>query len=174
MDQESTGVLLQALVFAAHKHRDQRRKGTDQAPYINHLIEVTDLLWRVGGVRDQNLLAAAVLHDSIEDTQTTPDEIRAKFGQAVADLVQEVTDDKQLPKPERKRLQVEHARSKSPQAKQLKIADKISNVGDMRKYPPADWSQERVQEYLDWARQVVEGLRGVNPALEAEFDRLYE
>jgi (p)ppGpp synthase/HD superfamily hydrolase len=173
MDEDLAGILLEALVFAAHKHRDHRRKDPDHSPYINHLIDVAELLWRVGGMRDTTLLVAAVLHDTIEDTHTSPDEIRSAFGQQVLDLVLEVTDDKQLPKAERKRLQVEHAPHKSALAKQLKIADKISNVRDILKSPPPDWPTERCQEYMDWARQVVDGLRGSNPALEAEFDRLY-
>ena len=173
MESVDTGLVLQALVFAAHKHRDHRRKDPDHSPYINHLIEVTDLLYRVGGVRDTALLVAAVLHDTIEDTHTSPEEIRAAFGQQVLDLVLEVTDDKSLPKAERKRLQVEHAPNRSLAAKQLKLADKISNVRDILKSPPPDWPPERCQEYLDWARQVVAGLRGSNPALEAEFDALY-
>lgn len=173
MDENQAGMILQALAFAARKHRDHRRKDPFHSPYINHLIEVADILWRVGGVRDKALLVAAVLHDSIEDTPTTPDEIRACFGQEVLDLVLEVTDDKQLPKDERKRLQVEHAPSRSLAAKQLKLADKISNVRDIMGSPPLDWPVERCQYYLDWARQVVDGLRGANPALEAEFDRLY-
>ena len=174
MEDAQAGILLEAFVFAAHKHRDHRRKDPDHSPYINHLIEVTDILWRVGGVRSTPLLVAAVLHDTIEDTHTSPDEIRSAFGQEVLDLVLEVTDDKQLPKAERKRLQVEHAPQKSQLAKQLKIADKISNVGDIIKNPPPDWPAERCQEYLDWARQVVDGLRGSNLALEADFDRLYK
>lgn len=173
MDENQAGVILQALAFAARKHRDHRRKDPAHSPYINHLIEVADILWRVGGVRDTALLAAAILHDSIEDTPTTPHEIQACFGQEVLNLVLEVTDDKRLPKEERKRLQVEHAPSRSLAAKQLKLADKISNVRDIMRSPPLDWPVERCQDYLDWARRVVDGLRGANPALEAEFDRLY-
>ncbi len=173
MESVDTGIILQALAFAAHKHRDHRRKDPDHSPYINHLIDVADLLYRVGGVRDTALLVAAVLHDTIEDTHTSPEEIRAAFGQQVLDLVLEVTDDKALPKAERKRLQVEHAPNRSLPAKQLKLADKISNVRDILHNPPPDWPLERCQEYLDWARQVVDGLRGANPALEAEFDALY-
>lgn len=165
---------MKALVFAAQKHRDQRRKDPAHSPYINHLIEVTELLWRVGGVREPDVLIAAVLHDSIEDTRTAPHEIRDAFGQAVLDLVLEVSDDKSLPKAERKQLQVEHAPHKSQPAKQIKLADKICNVRDILLNPPPDWPPERCQEYLDWARRVVAGLRGASPALEAEFDRLYE
>jgi len=173
MDDLDPGILLKALSFAAHKHRDHRRKDPEHSPYINHLIDVVEVLWRVGGVRDQRALIAAVLHDSIEDTHTSPDEIRALFGQEVLDLVLEVTDDKSLPKVLRKQLQVEHAAQKSLLAKQIKLADKICNVRDVLQNPPADWSAERCQDYLGWARQVVAGLRGANPALEAEFDRLY-
>jgi len=173
LEDKDVGVFLKALVFAAHKHRDHRRKDPSHSPYVNHLIEVADLLWRVGGVRDPALLMAAVLHDSIEDTHTSPAEIREYFGKEVLDLVLEVTDDKSLPQAVRKRLQVEHAAGISLRAKQLKIADKISNVRDIMITPPPDWSEQRRQEYLDWARQVVDRVRGANPALETEFDRLF-
>lgn len=164
---------LAALQFAADRHRDQRRKGPDHQPYVNHLIDVVELLWRVGQVRDPVILIAALLHDSIEDTSATPAEIAGLFGEEVLAVVLEVTDDKTLPKAERKRLQVERAPHKSLRARQLKLADKISNVRDVQRNPPAEWPSERCDEYLDWARQVVAGLRGANPALEAEFDQLF-
>lgn len=173
MDDRSFGQFLDALLFAAERHSSQRRKGLDHQPYINHLIQVTGLLWQVGGVRDPVTLTAGLLHDSIEDTGASPQEIGARFGGEVLALVLEVTDDKSLPKSERKRLQVEHAPHKSLRAKQVKLADKISNVRDVIANPPADWSPERRQEYLEWARQVVAGLRGANPLLESEFDRLF-
>src|SRR5512146_1845923 len=173
MEDKDFGVILQALVFAAHKHRDHRRKDPNHSPYVNHLIEVTDLLWRVGGVRDSVLLTAAVLHDSIEDTHTSPAEIREYFGKEVLELVLEVSDDKSLPQVVRKRLQVEHAAHLSRRARQLKVADKISNVRDIMNNPPPDWPEQRQREYLEWAREVVDKVRGANPALEAEFDRLF-
>lgn len=164
--------IFQALAYAAGQHKDQRRKGGDQTPYINHPIEVAELLYRVGKVREVDLLVAAILHDTVEDTTTTPEEIETLFGSEVRDLVMEVTDDKSLPKAERKRLQVVHAADRSQLAKQLKLADKICNVRDVIFQPPADWSDERRVEYVAWAAAVVAGLRGVNPALEAEFDRI--
>jgi guanosine-3',5'-bis(diphosphate) 3'-pyrophosphohydrolase len=165
---------LTALHFAADRHRDQRRKGPDHQPYVNHLIDVVDLLWRVGQVRDPVTLTAALLHDAIEDTGVTPAEIDQQFGAEVLGVVLEVTDDKSLSKAERKRLQVEHAPHKSLRARQVKLADKISNVRDVLGNPPADWSAGRRQDYLDWAQAVVAGLRGANPALEAEFDSLFD
>ncbi|MEX2205261.1 MAG: HD domain-containing protein [Myxococcota bacterium] len=164
--------LLAALRFAAEKHRSQKRKGTDASPYINHPIEVAELLARVGGVRDVELLAAAILHDTIEDTETTPDELEAAFGARVCCLVAEVTDDKSLPKAERKKLQEEHAPQLSRDAKQLKLGDKISNVREIGAAPPADWSLERRREYIAWARSVVDGCRGANAALERHFDSI--
>jgi guanosine-3',5'-bis(diphosphate) 3'-pyrophosphohydrolase len=172
IDDTIPGEALRALVFAAGKHRDQRRKDAERSPYINHPLEVVELLWRLGGVRDAVTLAAAALHDTVEDTATRPEEIEALFGPAVRDLVLEVSDDKSLPKDVRKRLQVEHAAHKSTRAKMLKLADKITNVRDILSRPPADWSQQRRVEYVQWARDVVAGLRGANPALEAEFDRV--
>jgi guanosine-3',5'-bis(diphosphate) 3'-pyrophosphohydrolase len=148
----------------------QRRKDTDASPYINHAIEVAELLAAVGGVTDLELLQAAVLHDTLEDTQTSRDELQAQFGLKVRSLVEEVTDDKRLPHTERKRLQVEHAPSLSDQAKELKVADKICNVRDLGRSAPKGWSLERCLEYLDWAERVVGGCRGVNAALDASFD----
>jgi len=169
---ESTGLLLKALRFAAEKHSNQRRKDAHGSPYINHPIQVAEILWRVGDVRDTTLLVASLLHDTIEDTGTTPDEIEADFGADVLALVLEVTDDKSLPKQVRKQLQVEHAPHKTPSAKLLKLADKISNVQDIISSPPKDWSRERRQEYLLWTEKVVAGLRGVNEKLDIQYDEL--
>jgi guanosine-3',5'-bis(diphosphate) 3'-pyrophosphohydrolase len=169
----STGevtLLLTALRLAADKHRLQRRKDREASPYINHPIEVAELLWRIGGVRDVVTLAAALLHDTLEDTSTTPLEIQQLCGSAVLALVQEVTDDKSLPKQQRKQLQVEKAHYHSTPAKYIKLADKICNVHDISHFPPQEWSQQRRQEYLEWSAQVVAGLRGINSALEAYYD----
>lgn len=166
----STTALLEALHFAATKHRDQRRKDKEASPYINHPIRVAQLLASEGGVTDLVTLQAAILHDTVEDTETTPEELERLFGPAVRQLVAEVTDDKSLPKAERKRLQIEHTPHLSPQAKQLKIADKTANVQDITASPPASWPLERQREYLDWADRVVAGCRGYNPALEAVYD----
>ncbi len=169
---ESTGLVLKALRFSAEKHRDQRRKDAKSSPYINHPIQVAETLWTVGGVRDANLLVAAILHDTIEDTGTQPGEIKTEFGEDVLALVLEVTDDKSLPKPVRKQLQVDNAPHKTQSAKLLKLADKISNVQDIIASPPKDWSLERQKEYLLWTEKVVAGLRGVNKALETYYDNL--
>jgi guanosine-3',5'-bis(diphosphate) 3'-pyrophosphohydrolase len=162
--------LLSAVAFAARKHSAQRRKDPQATPYINHPITVTELLARVGGVEDLALLQAALLHDTIEDTTTTPEELDALFGHEVRQLVQEVTDDKSLPKAERKRLQIVHAPDLSSRAKLLKLADKIANLMDLTPTVPASWPPQRKREYLDWAEQVAKSLRGINPALEELFD----
>lgn len=167
---ENTGQLLEAIRFAADKHRDQRRKDRDHSPYINHPIEVTQLLWEVGGVRDADVLVAAVLHDTVEDTETRPEEISSRFGEKVLSLVMEVTDDKDLPKGERKRLQIEHAPHISFGAKLIKLSDKSCNIRNMITMPPADWPLKRRQEYLLWSEKVVAGLRGTNAALEEYYD----
>lgn len=169
---DSTGLILKAMRFSAEKHKDQRRKDARAAPYINHPIEVAEILWRLGEVRDTTLLLASILHDTIEDTDTTTDEIRAEFGEEVLALVLEVTDDKSLPKQKRKALQVENAPHKTSKAKLLKLADKISNVQGIVSSPPKDWSLERKQEYLLWTEKVVAGLRGVNQSLEGHYDNL--
>ncbi len=162
--------LLTALRFAAQMHSRQRRKDSDASPYINHPIAVAEILASVGGVTDLAMLQAAILHDTIEDTKTTTQELDEQFGQKVRLLVQEVTDDKSLPKEERKRLQVEHATHLSNGAKQIKLADKICNMGDISPTEPAGWPLQRKREYLEWAEKVIAGCRGCSPQLEQHFD----
>jgi (p)ppGpp synthase/HD superfamily hydrolase len=165
-------LLLKAVGFAADKHRDQRRKDKDASPYINHPIGVAQLLAAVGGVTDLPTLIAAILHDTVEDTDATFSELEDVFGLDVRIIVEEVTDDKSLRKEERKRLQIEHAQRLSERAKQIKIADKICNVCDVTHTPPQNWSLERRREYLLWAEKVVAGCRGSNMSLEHHFDEV--
>jgi len=167
---EGTRLVTRAVRFAAERHADQRRKGLRQHPYFNHLAEVADLLSEAIEGDDAALIAAAYLHDTIEDTQTGIDELRAQFGPDIASLVMEVTDDKSLPKMERKRLQIVTAPKKSPRAKLLKIADATSNVRTLTLDPPTDWDTDRMQDYVDWAGQVISHCRGSNPVLDAAFD----
>ena len=169
--QAALEMLFQALSFAADKHRDQRRKGVDAVPYINHPIEVAELILRVGKIDDPNILAAAVLHDTLEDTETTPTELEQAFGAQVRTYVQEVSDDKTLPKAARKQLQIDHAGQLSNGAKLIKIADKIANINDIAANPPANWPIQRRLEYLEWAEQVVKGVQGINSALEELFSQ---
>jgi GTP diphosphokinase / guanosine-3',5'-bis(diphosphate) 3'-diphosphatase len=171
---KDTKILLDAAAFAANKHTGQKRKGEGAEPYINHPLEVANLIASVGSVEDPDILQAALLHDTVEDTGTTREDLEARFGPAVAGIVMELTDDKSLPKAERKRLQVEHAPHLSDGAKIVKIADKISNITDILERPPKDWSEQRRREYVEWGVSVVAGLRGVNPALEDHFDNLVE
>jgi guanosine-3',5'-bis(diphosphate) 3'-pyrophosphohydrolase len=164
--------ILRAATFAAERHRDQRRKGRDASPYINHPLALAHLLAE-RGESDPTLLMAALLHDTVEDTATTFEDLERAFGREVADIVREVTDDKTLPKAERKRLQIEHAAHLSRGAMLVKLADKICNLEDILVSPPADWTVERKREYFDWAKAVVDPMRGVHPALEAQFDAVY-
>jgi guanosine-3',5'-bis(diphosphate) 3'-pyrophosphohydrolase len=166
--------LVQAINFAAKKHRAQKRKGADREPYINHPLEVLNLLTSVGKIEDYNILIAAVLHDTVEDTETKKEEIAEMFGAEVAEMVMELTDDKSLPKDVRKQLQIEHAPHISDGAKQIKLCDKISNIRDVSDNPPDDWSKERRAEYINWGEKVVAGLRGANENLEKHFDELIE
>jgi len=166
--------LLAAISYSAAQHRAQRRKGVEGSPYVNHPIDVANELAGVGGVDDVEILMAAVLHDTVEDTGTLPAELEQRFGTAVRRLVAEVTDDKALPKAERKRLQIEHTASMSRGAKLIKLGDKICNVREVLHDPPADWAAARKREYLDWAAAVVAGCRGTNAPLERTFDELVE
>ncbi len=166
-----TAPLLAAIAFASRKHSTQRRKGADASPYINHPIAVAHLLADPGGITDLTTLMAAVLHDTIEDTETTASELDEHFGTTVRQVVEELTDDKCLKKDVRKQLQIDHAPHLSPRAKTIKLADKIANVLDVTDSPPADWSTARRLEYFDWTEKVVAGCRGTNEALEVLYDQ---
>jgi GTP diphosphokinase / guanosine-3',5'-bis(diphosphate) 3'-diphosphatase len=155
-----------AADFAAKRHKNMRRKGLEQLPYINHLSDVACLLAAATDGTDAELVAAGWLHDTVEDTGTTPEELISNFGNDVAALVMEVTDDKSLPKAERKRLQVVKTPAKSNRAKMIKLADLTSNL---RRFPE-DWGAQRVHDYFEWADKVAGGCRGVNSRLELVFD----
>jgi (p)ppGpp synthase/HD superfamily hydrolase len=162
--------LARAYHFAAARHVNQRRKGEAAEPYMNHLTEVAELVAQATRATDPEIIVAAVLHDTVEDTETTLADIAANFGERVAELVSEVTDDKSLPKQARKDLQVAHAAHASRGAQIIKLADKTSNLRSMATSPPAGWSDERRMEYVDWARQVVDACRGADPWLAGQFD----
>lgn len=161
-----------AAAFAARKHENQRRKNAAASPYINHPIALADVLANEGGIDDVAVLCAALLHDIIEDADTTAEELQLHFGPEVAGIVMELTDDKSLEKSARKQLQIENAPHASRRAKLVKLADKICNLRDILDAPPADWSAERKMACFDWAAQVVAGLRGASPKLEAVVDAL--
>ena len=165
--------LLSAIAFAAAKHRHQRRKDADATPYINHPLQLACLLANEGGVDDVDTLMAAVLHDTVEDTETTHIELAAQFGRKVADIVAELTDDKTLLKAERKQAQIEHAPRMSVPAALVKLADKTCNIRDVAASPPAGWPLERRQEYFDWARKVVDGLPPVSKRMRDAFDAAF-
>ena len=164
--------VLRAAAFAAEKHRNQRRKDAEASPYIDHPIQLAYILVQAD-VEDPVVLAAALLHDTIEDTNTTHDEIEIVFGHQIANIVDECSDDKRLGKLERKQAQVDHAAKISREAQLVKIADKISNVSDIDGAPPAGWSLDRKREYFDWAKKVVDQMRGTHAVLEARFDAEY-
>ncbi|MEO6436451.1 MAG: HD domain-containing protein [Tepidisphaeraceae bacterium] len=166
-------LFIDALAFAAHKHRDQRRKNVAASPYINHPIALAHVLVSEGGINDIAVLCAAILHDTVEDTETSFDEIEHRFGPAIAGMVREVTDDKSLTKTRRKELQVEHAPHLSPGARLVKLADKSCNLRDVADDPPANWPRDRRVEYFEWAKRVIDGLRGTHPVLEGIFDSVY-
>jgi len=165
--------LLQTALFAAKKHSWQRRKDSTGAPYIEHPLEVAALIESVGQINDLPILQAALLHDTLEDTDTTYDELVRTFGAEVADIVREVTDDKSLPKDERKRLQIVHAPHKSRAAKTVKLADKLHNLRSLQHDAPKGWSIARIRGYFVWSHAVVQGLRGTNAGLEAALDKVF-
>jgi guanosine-3',5'-bis(diphosphate) 3'-pyrophosphohydrolase len=161
--------ITKALSFASKKHKMQRRRNMKGYPYINHPIEVVRILTVVGGVQDTDIICAAFLHDTIEDTDTTPEEIEEHFGARVRDMVLELTDDPALTSKARKQKQIDSARVKSYGAKLIKLCDKISNISDIIHEPPVFWTHKRRLEYLDWSEQVVNELAGTNEELEKLF-----
>jgi guanosine-3',5'-bis(diphosphate) 3'-pyrophosphohydrolase len=171
---KSISLVLRAAAFAADKHRHQRRKDHARTPYINHPLAVARVLAEEGGVKDPEILAAAILHDTLEDTETTRRELEREFGARIAALVSEVTDDKSLPKQRRKQLQIDHAPMKSKGAALIKIADKICNLRDLRDSPPKNWTVERRQKYRQWASDVVTALplgrHRLRPVVDAELN----
>ena len=163
-------LVLRAAAFAADKHRHQRRKDHARTPYINHPLAVARVLAEEGGVNDPEILAAAILHDTLEDTATTRRELEREFGARIAALVSEVTDDKSLPKQRRKQLQIDRAPMKSKGAALIKVADKICNLRDLRDSPPKQWTAERRQRYRRWASDVVTALPLGRHRLRRVFD----
>ena len=172
LNEDNLFLLLKAIRFASLKHNNHRRKDADKSPYINHPIAVAEMLWKTGHVRDMVTIIASVLHDTIEDTDTTPEELEKEFNLQICSVVKEVTDDKGLSKEERKRLQIENAHSKSLPARHIKLADKICNIHDLTLSPPANWSADRRMEYIRWAKDVINEMRGTNAELEKYFDNL--
>lgn len=166
-------LILTALEFSSHKHRDQRRKDNNASPYINHPISLANVLCNEGKITNAKVICAALLHDTIEDTETTEDELKIRFGKSITNIVLEVTDDKSLPKAERKLAQIEHAKHASKRAKLVKLADKICNLRDILFTPPAEWTMARKREYFDWSKAVIDEVRGTNKKLERVFDELY-
>ena len=172
-DKNELKILISAVEFAAEKHRSQRRKDVDASPYINHPIALANVLATKGNVTDLTVLCAAILHDTIEDTETNEDELRELFGDDITNVVLEVTDDKKLSKVQRKQLQIKNIAKASDKAKLVKLADKICNLNDILNYPPHDWSVERKREYFAWAEKVVNGALGKNEVLEKMFYELF-
>ncbi len=172
LDDNNLYLLLKAIRFASLKHNNQRRKDANASPYINHPIAVAETLWKIGTVRDMVTIISGILHDTIEDTDTTPEELRKEFSSEICLVVEEVSDDKNLSKGDRKRLQVENAHHISLQAKHIKLADKICNIQDIATSPPSDWATNRKLEYIKWSKDVINEIRGTNAELERCFDKL--
>ena len=170
--EENLLLLLKAIRFASLKHNNHRRKDADESPYINHPIAVAEMLCRIGKVTDMATIIAGILHDTIEDTDTTPEDLKKEFSSQICSVVEEVTDDKGLSKEDRKRLQIENANGKSLRARQIKLADKICNIQDLAVSPPSDWSEDRKIEYIRWSMDVINEIRGTNADLENYFDNL--
>lgn len=174
LDQTVFSDVVRALTFASRKHSQQRRKDVEASPYINHPIALVSILAVETGITDRDTLCAALLHDTIEDTDTSVEELVEAFGGPVTALVQEVTDDKSLPKAERKSRQIEHAAHLSQKARAVKLADKIANLRDVADHPPADWPVARRQEYFDWAKAVVDKIPDAPKPLLSLFAQIYQ
>jgi guanosine-3',5'-bis(diphosphate) 3'-pyrophosphohydrolase len=166
--------IFQVLAFAARKHSRQRRKDLEASPYINHPIDLAQVLVNEADIVEGDVICAALLHDVLEDTETSGEELEACFGPAIRRIVEEVSDDKSLSKEARKRLQIEHAGSASYAARLVKLADKLCNIRDILNAPPANWPLGRRREYLYWAKEVVDQIRGTHKGLEGLFDTAYQ
>ncbi|KAG8187597.1 hypothetical protein JTE90_029597 [Oedothorax gibbosus] len=166
--------VIKAANFAAVKHRQQKRKDPEETPYINHPLGVANILITEGHISDPNVLQAALLHDTVEDTDTSFAEIQDEFGLAVKNIVAEVTDDKSLPKDVRKKLQIEHASTVSYEAKLVKLADKLYNLRDLLRATPKGWDEKYVNDYFIWASKVVKNLLGTNAELENELRKTFK
>ncbi|XP_005989823.1 guanosine-3',5'-bis(diphosphate) 3'-pyrophosphohydrolase MESH1 [Latimeria chalumnae] len=166
--------LLEAVDFAARKHKNQRRKDPEETPFVNHPIGVARILSHEAGITDVVVLQAALLHDTVEDTDATCAEIEEHFGERVRHVVEAVTDDKRLSKEERKQLQIAHAPHSPREAKLVKLADKLYNLRDLNRSTPVGWSEQRVQEYFVWSSKVVAGLRGTSKVMEEKLDELFK
>jgi len=170
----SVGRVVKAANFAALKHINQRRKG-NESPYINHPLAVAYNIFNIGKVADADTLIAAILHDTVEDTNTTLEEIEREFCPKVRNIVHECTDDKSLPKVERKKLQIAHSFHLTREAKLVKLADKLNNLTDIATGPvPKGWHKHILQGYYVWAFFVVKGLRGTNAGLEYALDEIFK
>ena len=173
INEDDLKLLFKALTFAANRHRNQRRKDVDSSPYINHPISLVNILCNEAHVTDVVTICGALLHDTVEDTETTAEELEREFSGEIRDIVMDVTDDQNLRKEQRKQAQIDHATEISDRAKLVKLADKISNMRDVLDNPPADWSLQRRQAYFDWSLQVINQLRGTHAGLETLFDEVY-
>lgn len=169
-----SAAILRAATFAATQHGIQKRKDKTGLPYINHPLGVAEILARVAQVADPLTLQAALLHDTVEDTDTTPEDLEREFGPKVRAIVMEVTDDDSLPKLERKQKQIDNAPNLSHEARLIRIADKIYNCSEIRPDCPHEWSLEKKRAYLSWAETVVSKIRGAHPGLERLFDETVE
>jgi GTP diphosphokinase / guanosine-3',5'-bis(diphosphate) 3'-diphosphatase len=169
---KNIALMIKALAFSAGKHRDQRQDDAAASPYINHPIALANLLIEVG-VTDNKVICAALLHDTLEDTATTYAELKAHFGKKISDTVLAVSDDKSLSDAERRRIQIAHAKTANKRAKLVKLADKTCNLRDIIHSPPVGWNMKRKRDYFDWAKAVVDEMRGVNKKLEKAFDKAY-
>jgi guanosine-3',5'-bis(diphosphate) 3'-pyrophosphohydrolase len=173
IEENDLKLILKALEFSARKHKNQRRKDVEASPYINHPISLANILCNEAHVTDVNVICGALLHDTIEDTETEPEELQDEFGVEIKDIVMDVTDDTSLHRHERKQAQIDHAPHISREAKLVKLADKISNLRDVSSNPPPSWSLDRRQEYFEWAKKVIDQLRGTDAQLESIFDTAY-
>ena len=168
----AVSVVTRAAFFAAEAHKGQHRK-SDNSPYVNHPLGVANMIVVLGNVTNENVVAAAMLHDTIEDTKITEQDILTHFGETIAHIVLEVTDDKSLPQVTRKKFQIDHAHAKSYEAKLVKLADKLHNLTSLLSLPPGGWCRDRIQGYFVWSKFVIDELRGTNEGLEKALDDVF-
>jgi GTP diphosphokinase / guanosine-3',5'-bis(diphosphate) 3'-diphosphatase len=174
LERSQIALVVRAVAFAAIKHRDQRRRDGAATPYVNHVIAVADALANEGGIRDAAVICAALLHDVLEKTDASSQELRQLFGMKIADTVAELTDDYSLPKTERKQRQIDAMPGLSREAQQVRLADKLCNLRDVLAGSPVEWSNARKSRYVAHAQRVLCRIDGICPPLERKVTEVLE
>ncbi|EFO18322.1 hypothetical protein LOAG_10172 [Loa loa] len=167
---DGISLIIEAVDLAARRHRQQRRKDAAQTPYVNHPIGVAYILTSEGQITDTTTIIAAILHDIVEHTKTTDEEIRKMFGDEIADIVKECTMVRSMKREARMKSELEKASKLSHKAKLVQLADKLNNIRDIERGTPLGWTKQHVTEYIIFAKDLLSKIRGIHGPLESALD----